>query len=291
MMNRSLYSVSGFILAFLFGSAIGATFKSGELEVVPSAECKCATEIPQTSTTPVIRPSANSEVEFSNLKPYDLEFPVSNDLIELFETQGIYRESEVIAKDGEEWLTLFERGGKYSLELATANVKKKRTQTFPGNEYDVQLYFKRPGEAIFASRLKLGLRPGPVTTLYHRPSQEEIARRGLPIDSMESGYKRDFNLDESWYTLRVTSGRDTDGNKLGVLVLEDGHTSQVIATNSEEIIGNLFWVGDLDGDKKLDLLFDDFNEKGAFVLGLYLSSAAEPRKLVKKVAAFSTAGC
>src|SRR5687767_639960 len=111
MMNRFLYSVSGFILAFVFGSAIGTTFKSSEREVISSAECKFAAEISQTPIASLIPPSASSEVEFGNLKPYDLEFPESNDLIELFETKGTYRESEVIAKDGEEWLTLFERGG------------------------------------------------------------------------------------------------------------------------------------------------------------------------------------
>ena len=50
-------------------------------------------------------------------------------------------------------------------------------------------------------------------------------------------------------------------------------------------------MGDLDNDGKLDLYFDEFNEKGYFGVSLYLSSEAEKGKLVKVVATFGTAGC
>jgi len=233
----------------------------------------------------------NNAPEFFNL-PDEIEYPDStNSLVDVFETGNLYRESEVVAKSGETWLGLFGTNEKSSLISAKVQVKKLRTVSYPGDENDVRLKFDRPGIPILAVRNIKNLKPGTVTTLYHRPSREEIDRRNLPIGEMKIGYSSDFYLKGSLYTLRVSTGLRNNGDKAVVLVLEHDKQSQVIFYNYGDIIGDLFWVGDLDNDGKLDLYFDESNEKGYFGVGLYLSSQADPGKLVKQIASFGRAGC
>ena len=53
----------------------------------------------------------------------------------------------------------------------------------------------------------------------------------------------------------------------------------------------LLWAGDIDRDGKLDLYFDQFNEKGFFGVDLYLSSLAADGDLLGLAAGFGSAGC
>jgi hypothetical protein len=160
----------------------------------------------------------------------------------------------------------------------------------------VRLAFGRKQKPVFIFRGIDDAQPGRVTSLYHRPSADEIALRNLPIKAMEIGYREQFYLGGNTYLLRVALGELKDGTKANVLVMESNGISQIVTYNphyvSSDIIGDLLWVGDLDRDGKLDLYFDDYGyEKGSFGSNLYLSSQAEPGKLVKLAASFGTAGC
>lgn len=295
-MNRILLAFLSFSVAFavsilLFRSTSGSIDSRASVSTV-------ALEQPVDQNSAEQRVEAQTEIEFRDLPVADefAHLEPSDRLIDVLETQGIYRKSEVIARSGENWLTLTEKNGHYSLVSATAKVTNKRTVSYVGDEHDVQLSFSNVGSPIFAVRRLPGVKAGPVTTLYHRPSSEEIERRNLPILPMRTGFKREFNLNEVWYTLRVSRGRTTDGTIVGVLVLESDGVAQVIARNYYEpaygeTIGELLWVGDLDNDGKLDLYLDEFNEKGYFGVGLYLSSAAGAGQFVKLVATFANGGC
>lgn len=236
--------------------------------------------------------------EFTDLPNYeDIEFPApEKKLIDVLETGAVYRQSEVIARTGETWLTLFENGRKYSLRNSRATVQRLRSTSYPGDEHDVRLKLDQPGTPIFAVKNLKTLKPGPVVTLYHRPSPKEIESRNLPIGAIESGFEQVFDLGKRTYTLRTGTGSMKDGRTVIVLVLEFENQSQAVAynvhsPNDKGVIGNLMWVGDLDNDGKLDLYFDEYNEKGAFGVGLYLSSEADEGKLVKLAATFGMAGC
>ena len=296
-MKRLFLGFPVFLVAFLIGYALAPKDRIAFVNHPTPTEQTVRPETDALSIVPSA-PLVDFVPEFRDLPNYDdIAYPESTDsLIDVFETGGVYRESEVIAKSGETWLTLFELNGKYSLMSSKAKVQRKRTISYPGDEYDVRLTFDKPGMPIFAAKNLKALKSGPVTTVYHRPSWKEIDRRNLPIDSMKTGYKRQFSLNENWYTLRVSQAMSKDETKTGVLVLEYDGIAQVIAQNYHEpgygeIIGDLLWVGDLDNDGKLDLYFDHFNEKGGFSVGLYLSSEADPGKLVKLAATFGTAGC
>lgn len=295
-MKRLFLGFPAFLVAFLIGYAVAP---KDRIELVNHTAPTEQTVRSETGASSIPSPPLVEFVpELRDLPNYDdIVYPESADrLIDVFETGGIYRESEVVAKSGETWLTLIESKGKYSLTRSKAKVQRKRTISYPGDEYDVRLTFDKPGVPIIATRNLEALKPGPVTTIYHRPSWKEIDRRNLPIDAMKTGYKREFNLNENWYTLRVSQGLSKDGTVIGVLLIELDGVSQMIAQNYHdpeygETIGDLLWVGDLDSDGKLDLYFDEFNEKGYFGVGLYLSSEAEPGQLVKLVATFGMAGC
>ncbi len=231
----------------------------------------------------------------------DLDWPdYSVELIDVFQHGNAYRKSEVIAKNGESWFGLFEEKGKFSLRQAKTKVKIDRSYTGYGDEDYVRLKTEHRKQPVFLIKDLKALKAGPVGSLYLRPHWNEISERNLPIKSMSVGYREEFWLGDKNYVLRVTLGMTRKNEKVNVLVLESQGVSEIVtynrhfrdANSNYDIIGDLLWVGDLDGDGKLDLYFDDFGyEKGGFSSGLYLSSEAKKDELVRQVASFGTAGC
>lgn len=104
---------------------------------------------------------------------------------------------------------------------------------------------------VFIFRAK-PINTGKVTSLYHRPSKEEVSLRHLPLKTMSIGYSERFSLNNIAYELRVVPGSTADGTKLNVLVLESEGRAQILVYNRHydrnDRIGDLLWVGDLDGD-------------------------------------------
>lgn len=237
----------------------------------------------------------------------ELEYPDSDTLIDLVQFQdGKYRESEVRAKNGENWLVLVDQGGKQALVSKKAKVQRLNTNSWPGDEKDVHLSFDGPGDQILAIRNIVGLRPGPVDSGYRKPSQEEIDRLGLDDQIMEAtsvtktkfevGTVSKMEFNGKQYLLRASTGLSGDGSALAVLVLQTEELTQVIYSTpyifgERSFVGNFQWAGDLDRDGKLDLYFEPYNEKGGLDSQLYLSSRAGKDELVKIVSIFGVMGC
>lgn len=78
-----------------------------------------------------------------------------------------------------------------------------------------------------------------------------------------------------------------------VLLLENDVESQIIDFSYDNrFVGNLYWVGDLDSDGKLDLFMNFWNyEKGYYSSGLFLSSEAKKGQLVKRFEFLAYGGC
>lgn len=294
-MKRWAFGFVVFLFTLGIGTAVAVFFV-----FVPNAEKTSSEPPPQLVEIAASEPSKDDFVaEFRDLPSYEiLDFPELRDnFFDVHNTDGLVRKSETVAKNGESWLVMFESNGKYEIRRSTVKVTQLRTVSYPGDENDARVRFPGKGKAIFAFRNIKNLKIGPVETSYLRPTTDEIVRRDLQIKAMETGFERDFGLnDKRYYTLRVSTGQTTDGEKIGVLVLETDGIKQVIARNYYDstygtIIGELLWAGDIDGDGKLDLYFDEFNEKGYFAGGLYLSSHADEGELVKLVAMFGYAGC
>lgn len=237
----------------------------------------------------------------------ELEYPGSDTLIDLVQFQdGTYRESEVRAKNGEDWLVLVDQGGKEALVSKKAKVRRLKTNSWPGDEKDVRLSFGGSGDQIFAVKNIAGLRAGPVDSGYRQLSQKEIDRLGLDVQVMEAtsvtktkfevGTVSKMEFNGKPYLLRASTGMSKDGSALAVLVLQTEELTQVIYSvpyvfGEAAFVGDLQWAGDLDRDGKLDLYFGPFNEKGGLYSQLYLSSHAGKNELLKMVSIFIVTGC
>jgi hypothetical protein len=235
--------------------------------------------------------------EFTNLPNFeDLKYTKpTGKLIELLD-DGIYRRSEIRAKNGESWMVLTENGGELSFYPRKAKVRQLKTVTWPGDERDAKLSFNVLGTPIIAVGNIEAIKPGPVTTLFHQKRWAEN-EDGSP-DSVEisDGFRREYTLGSNDFVLRTSRGLTSDGTKVAVLILESNGTIQIIKQirhfgGDRDIFGDLLWVGDMDGDGKLDLYFDEFNEKGFSYTELHLSSQATQGKLVGFAADFGMAGC
>lgn len=204
-----------------------------------------------------------------------------------------YSRSDLSVRSGETWLGLYASKG--LLHLAPTKVSRTPRKGYigPGAQPYDWLKYERKGELIFLVKDIPELKSGKIKTLFLKEASAEDS-------SLEGGYKRSFQMGDNNYVLRVTTGLQRDGGRVNVLMLESGGKSQMVTFNLYykdhntlyNIIGDLIWAGDMDGDGKLDLYFSDHGfEKGGFGSNLYLSSPAKEGNLVEYVAGFSSAGC
>jgi hypothetical protein len=78
------------------------------------------------------------------------------------------------------------------------------------------------------------------------------------------------------------------------LILSKGEQVQVLGdleTGGDDAVWKVLWVGDLDGDRKLDLYVDLSTHYNVSDRTLFLSSFAKADNLVAKAARFRTVGC
>lgn len=217
---------------------------------------------------------------------------------------GIFRRSEIVAKDGERWMVLTENGGELSFISRTAKVRQLRSVSWPGEERDAKLSFDHSGKPFFAIKNLNAVKKGPVTTLFHLKRWAEKEGGSSDFVEISDGFRREYTLGNETYILRTSYGLTSDGTKAAVLVLESGGKIQILKQiqyvtpdrkrpyeGERNIIGSLLWVGDMDGDGELDLYFDEFNEKGFTYTELHISSQAADGKLVGFAADFGMAGC
>lgn len=209
-------------------------------------------------------------------------------------TPGEFHGEEVTAKSGEKWLGLFRENDQYFLRFTKIKVRRVLDPVFhdidlkesrkTGKEVDVN----NENKPIFLIKNAAMLHGGKVLTLF---SQTD----GYENNSMLNGFTKDFNLNGTNYTLKVV-GDNPSNESLDVtskLVLISGNSEQIVYKLGacDDCGWSLFWVGDLDGDGKLDLFADLNYHYNVTSRRLFLSSQAKDGELVKEVAIFSTVGC
>lgn len=239
----------------------------------------------------LLNPS-KKEPEFKTFKVegfWDQNNEPSNErLLETGEASNI---EDIKAKSGEIWLGLFNKKGKDFLTSTKIKVKSYREHNLDWKEVSV----KNKTNPLFLIKKSKNLKEGKVKTLFRIISSEESENYD-ETNSIQNGFFKTFSLGKKEYILRAEMGLSEKKEKILVLLLETGGESQIIHyiyyMEEGDYVGNLYWVGDLDGDGKLDLFMDFYNyEKGGYSSGLFLSSEAEKGKLVKEIGYFALSAC
>jgi len=297
MKKRILLGFPAFCVAFLFGYIVVPQMTTVSQETVVRKPANNAASI-----TTEYAPSDELEIldevnDFANndIRSYQLK------LIEIGEFHG----DEVPARNGEEWLGLFQEGTKYSLR--PTNVKIARVHDdivdggtkslMSGKSVDVQ----GGNKPILLVQNALILRPGRVVGAFRGADEGLIDRlemsgieMGDPYTRLEKGFRCQFDIGGKTFTLKVIEAQNKNGEKILALALYADSSRQILHTtnvNFNPDLGELYWVGDLDHDGKPDIfcnLFEHYNVNNSV---LFLSSSAKKGLLVKKVAEFWRTGC
>jgi hypothetical protein len=207
--------------------------------------------------------------------------------IEILET-GSFHGEEVGAVTGEMWLGLYKRGENYTLLPSTLIIGDFHDEIVDGaNEMTgKKVTVAGAGEPLLLLKGGGFLQGSLVKTVHDERLQ------------MTGDFDRTYEFENLSYRLKIVSDtKAEDGNNFvrnnSKLVLSAGKTSQVLYAVEEcdSCFWQVNWIGDLDGDGKLDFylyLSDHYNVANQ---KLFLSSEAEQGDLVKEVGEFTTTGC
>ncbi|NOT49251.1 MAG: hypothetical protein HOP17_16090 [Acidobacteria bacterium] len=232
-------------------------------------------------STPVAAPTP----EFANVRvPREFENGDFRSLVPVFRDAGgaSLGKCEITKETARPWLGLFKRGSTYSLE--TVDVKFERPQTDDFGVF-IPMRFRDSQKALFLFGHDDRIKPGTVKTLHEMPYG------GDEESLIGDGFRKDFDIGGRTYTLRVGSGISETNSPVLVAVLEAEGKRDMLYFRPDHTgnIGRFEWVGDLDNDERLDLLFSFFAVNGGgknYIL--FLSSIASSDHLVQPYAFFET---
>jgi hypothetical protein len=203
--------------------------------------------------------------------------------VKLLETGEGFHGKEIKAKSDEVWFGLFKKRGKYFLRSTKIKVRPgfDAVLDYVGKKSGKDIKVEGKNEPLFLVKNADFLKQGEIETVFDVSDDEDSG-------SLQNGFIKDFVFNGEKYTLRVDGGKNSSA-----LILETDNIRQVLfyVGAMGDSTWNLYWVGDLDKDGKLDLyadlpVFYNFSQKR-----LFLSSQAGNGKLVKQVAMFHTSGC
>lgn len=204
-------------------------------------------------------------------------------IIKILETGEGFHGDEIEAKSGETWLGLFKENDDYCLRSTKIKIRRVRDGVIDeiGEKTGKSVRVNGKHIPIFLVKNAELLKAGKIKTVFYNSSDEDST-------SLQNGFVRNYEINNYKYILRVEG--EVNSSKL---TLESGSKKQILFSldRMRDATWNLIWVGDLDGDGKLDIYADlptfyNFSERR-----LFLSSQPENDKLIKQVAVFHTSGC
>lgn len=266
-------SIAG-VLLLLIVAGVAARFR--QRHAAPATQLQ-----PQPVTTAALpTPSASVQVRRSTGR------------IRLLEVGEGFHGDEVKARSGEKWWGLFVTESGAELEETTIKIRFVHDVVVDEDETQAtgkSVSIDQLREPLFLVRNLPDLKPGPVTTVFHRTSPENF--------SLSKNSAVSFTLGAQTYQLTLTgrpAGPDAILPRDPHFWLTDGVTKQLLYSVKDEISDTdwaLLWAGDLDGDGKLDLYAELNPHYNAIAHKLFLSSYAKPGQLVAEVAEFVITGC
>jgi hypothetical protein len=190
-------------------------------------------------------------------------------------------------KEERNWLGLFKRGDDLVLERRLVSYGALTSTDF--GSY-APMNFKDSGSAVFFLSDNGSIKPSRVKTLYIKPA--DFDANDLYSDGFEIGFRRQFVLGEKTYVVRAAPAILKEGFPASALVIEQGSQIQIVwyktYRDAEGSIGEMDWVGDMDGDGKLDLKISYYRQNGGQLESiLFLSSFANEGKLLGYAAKYS----
>lgn len=208
--------------------------------------------------------------------------------IQILETGGFHGE-EVSAKTGETWLGLYKTGETYTLLPSVLTVEYFHDAIIDNDENDktgMEVKVLGQTEPILLIKGTGFTQSRVVPTVFGG------------VEQIKTDFDKTFDFSGEKYRLKVETEKPNKDfpeylNKTSKLVLTKGKTTQILYAPDEcnDCVWQMNWVGDLDGDGKLDFYLYLTYHYNVAMKKLFLSSDAESGKLVKEVAEFTTAGC
>lgn len=286
--------------------------------------------VPRISNNPVTMPIPSVELVSTSIEP---SIPLSTDGIEtidkveyswsdesqltadmsLLEVGHGFHGDEVSAKNGEEWLGLFQNGVHYSVKPVKLRIERVHDEVVDGKEEQTGKSVDVPGsnKPLFLLKGGRSIRSGKTPSFYRGMTDAdyaELANRGIfPYNGGFTRLDKDYQdtfvaADKQEYKLKVLKAKDKEGNRILALSLENRGIRQILYTSRtwEETnhesewsgeLGILYWVGDIDRDGKPDFYMELYVHDNVVWKTLFLSSAAGEGEHVKLAADFWITGC
>jgi hypothetical protein len=126
-------SLANGLIAFVISLLIGLIAAWFFFREVPASDAVYKRVEPREAATPEVEKNVVFKPEFTRLPNYEeLDFPeLPDNFIDLYNTDGLLRRSEVLAKTGEKWLVMSEAIGGYRITPSLAKVKQLKSVSYP----------------------------------------------------------------------------------------------------------------------------------------------------------------
>ena len=186
-----------------------------------------------------------------------------------------YRQCKVDTLIDDTWVELYKKGQKYYLSKAEYTIGKEWDEIIGDSvstltsKRKVILYVNHlPSKMGEVNSVDLHIAPNSfLDAFYLKP--------GTTLRFTFEGKHYELKTKEKVFTKHGTQSYE------GVILLNG---KQIVRrTNLDKVDFSLMFAGDIDGDRKLDLLFNLSGEFGELYVALYLSSCALPGQQVRKV--------
>lgn len=201
------------------------------------------------------------------------------------------------------WLALFKRNDRYTLERPQVAYGQWGQDAWGGF---FPLEFKEKEKSILVFNGTDSLTTGDVKTIflawnawpfYLDESQQsdlympEFANE-VKNDDL-NGYRQTVMFEDTLYRFRIASATNSYGSRSNVFLIESNGLTQFILEHDtdQRTFGDILWMGDLDNDSRLDLLFSypPINGDGMTTI-LYVSSFASKGELFRPYATYFPRG-
>ncbi len=196
--------------------------------------------------------------------------------------------TEVTAQNGEQWLALTRMQGGYRTEMVNLRISAVPDPLAedPNNREAKRVGLQQSANPVFLLNGYAHLRDRNVPTSFdgnfklvpHMPVSFHFAGRKIELQLQPNGKVDQAPGDERVELFQVNVKRGAAWIPLPIVATENYNAVE------------LMWAGDLDGDGKVDFLFEDRGYNWSS-LRLFLSTAAKFGQVVGEVAQFYQTGC